>query len=76
MHGLKQLGVCDWVFRGATHTRFEHSLGVAHLAEKVLRGIQEKQSDLNITETDVTCVKVAALCHDLGHGPFSHVFDG
>lgn len=76
MHGLKQLGVCDWVFRGATHTRFEHSLGVAHLAEKVLRGIQDKQPALGITETDVICVKVAALCHDLGHGPFSHVYDG
>jgi HD superfamily phosphohydrolase len=51
-------------------------LGVAHLAEKLVTEIKKNQSYLDITPTDILCVKVAGLCHDLGHGPFSHVFDG
>lgn len=73
LHFLKQLGTCDFVFRGATHTRFEHSVGVAHLAEKFAMQLQAVQPALQITAIDVLCVKVAGLCHDLGHGPFSHV---
>lgn len=76
LHYLKQLGTCDFVFRGATHTRFEHSLGVGHLAERLLRVIKTNQPELHITDMDILCVKVAGICHDLGHGPFSHVFDG
>lgn len=76
MHYLKQLGTADFVFRCATHTRFEHSLGVSYLAEKMCNVLKSNQSILGITDNDVLCVKVAALCHDLGHGPFSHVFDG
>lgn len=73
---LKQLGTCSFVFRGATHTRFEHSIGVAYLSEKFVKHLQDNQPELNITRSDVLCVKIAGLCHDLGHGPFSHVFDG
>ena len=76
LHCLKQLGTCDYVFRGATHTRFEHSIGVAHLAERVVQKLKENQPELSITESDIMSVKIAGLCHDLGHGPFSHVFDG
>jgi HD superfamily phosphohydrolase len=73
---LMQLGTCSYVFYGATHTRFEHSIGVSHFAGKVARNLQASQPHLNITEADILCVKIAGLCHDLGHGPFSHVFDG
>lgn len=73
---LMQLGTCSYVYYGATHTRFEHSIGVSHFAGKVARNLQQAQPHLNITEEDILCVKVAGLCHDLGHGPFSHVFDG
>lgn len=73
---LKQLGVCSYVYRNASHSRFIHSLGVAHLAEKLISEIKKNQPYLDITESDITCVKVVGLCHDLGHGPFSHVFDG
>jgi hypothetical protein len=76
LQALKQLGTCDYVYRGATHTRFEHSIGVAHLAEKVITKIRAAQPHLDVTDVDVTCVKIAGLIHDLGHGPFSHVFDG
>jgi deoxynucleoside triphosphate triphosphohydrolase SAMHD1 len=76
LHKLKQLGTCDFVFRGATHTRLEHSLGVAYLAERLARSLKINQPHLDITDSDILCVKIAGLCHDLGHGPFSHVFDG
>lgn len=46
-----------------------------HLAEKLMKRYQSHQPELDITERDVHLVRVAGLCHDLGHGPFSHVFD-
>ncbi|XP_061082911.1 deoxynucleoside triphosphate triphosphohydrolase SAMHD1-like [Conger conger] len=73
---LKQLGATDFVFPGACHTRFEHSIGVCYLAGKLINALKQRQAELNITENDVLCVKIAGLCHDLGHGPFSHTFDG
>jgi HD superfamily phosphohydrolase len=72
---IKQLGAAYYVFPGASHNRFEHSLGVAHLAERMLKSIRNNQPELNITERQIELVKIAGLCHDLGHGPFSHAFD-
>ncbi|KAK7053755.1 glycoside hydrolase family 3 protein [Favolaschia claudopus] len=73
---IKQLGTSYMVWPGASHNRFEHCLGVAHLARSMVEHLQKQQPELNITERDVNCVQIAGLCHDLGHGPWSHVWDG
>ncbi|XP_072412368.1 deoxynucleoside triphosphate triphosphohydrolase SAMHD1-like [Chiloscyllium punctatum] len=72
---IKQLGGAYFVFPGASHNRFEHSIGVAYLAGQLIKALAERQPDLDISQRDILCVKVAGLCHDLGHGPFSHLFD-
>lgn len=76
MKDIKQLGATYWVYPGASHNRFEHSLGTAYLAGKMIETLRHiHKGEIEITDEEVLCVKIAALCHDLGHGPFSHVFD-
>jgi HD superfamily phosphohydrolase len=73
LRNLKQLGSVHFVYPGACHTRFEHSLGVAFYANKVISSLITQNSLENQIMLEATTL--AGLCHDLGHGPFSHLFD-
>ncbi|XP_056004548.1 deoxynucleoside triphosphate triphosphohydrolase SAMHD1-like isoform X2 [Ostrea edulis] len=75
LRSIKQLGGCYFVYPGACHNRFEHSIGTSYLAGKLGSELRENQPDLGIDNKDILCLEVAGLCHDLGHGAFSHLFD-
>ncbi|RDX44748.1 HD-domain/PDEase-like protein [Lentinus brumalis] len=75
LRNIKQLGTSYYVWPGASHNRFEHCLGVAYLAQTLAMHLKGAQPSLGITQRDVQCVTIAGLCHDLGHGPWSHVWD-
>ncbi|CDO76374.1 hypothetical protein BN946_scf185011.g38 [Trametes cinnabarina] len=75
LRNIKQLGTSYYVWPGASHNRFEHCLGVAYLAQTLAIHLKDSQPSLRITQRDVQCVTIAGLCHDLGHGPWSHVWD-
>jgi HD superfamily phosphohydrolase len=72
LHRLRQLAGAEYVYPGANHTRFEHSVGVMHLASRVAENPNISQY---IGEDETEMVRMAALLHDVGHGPFSHVFE-
>ncbi|MEM3609269.1 MAG: HD domain-containing protein, partial [Candidatus Bathyarchaeia archaeon] len=67
-----QLAGSEYVYPGANHTRFEHSVGVMYLAGKV---VENPNISRRISGEEAEMVKIAALLHDVGHGPFSHVFE-
>jgi hypothetical protein len=69
---LRQLAGSEYVYPGANHTRFEHSVGVMYLAGRV---VANPNISRHITEEEGEMVKIAGLLHDVGHGPFSHVFE-
>ncbi|MFQ6080085.1 MAG: HD domain-containing protein [Candidatus Bathyarchaeia archaeon] len=69
---VKQLAGAEFVYPGANHTRFEHSIGVMYLA-----GLLAENPNLtqHLSEDNAQMIRIAALLHDVGHGPFSHVFE-
>ena len=69
---IRQLAMAFLVYPGAVHTRFDHSIGVMHVAGRICTKLQELNS-ARISCKDVERVRFAALLHDIGHGPFSHV---
>jgi len=69
---IKQLGLALFTYQGAEHSRFTHSLGVLHLMTRVLDRLGEKY---RIDEEARAAARAAALLHDIGHGPFSHVME-
>src|ERR1051325_1236787 len=69
---IKQLGLALYTYQGAEHSRFTHSLGVLHLMTRVLDRLGEKHY---IKPEDRAAARAAALLHDVGHGPFSHVME-
>uniref|UniRef100_A0A1X7SMU7 Uncharacterized protein n=1 Tax=Amphimedon queenslandica TaxID=400682 RepID=A0A1X7SMU7_AMPQE len=71
---IKQLGYIYQNMQKSTYSRLQHSIGMYYLAGEYVKQLQQRQPELNITESDVLCVQIAALCYNLGHGPFSHTF--
>ena len=72
MRRLRQLAGSEYVYPGANHTRFEHSVGVMFLAGKAVENPNISQ---RVSDEECDMARVAALLHDVGHGPFSHVFE-
>jgi HD superfamily phosphohydrolase len=70
---IKQLGLTHFVYPGAMHTRFQHSLGSLHLIQSSIEIIRSKGHE--ITEKEALAAKIAILLHDLGHGPLSHTLE-
>lgn len=75
---IKQLGVSEFVFPGATHTRFSHSLGVFHTARMLVKIVRREIATIGqiFDPPRAEVAVIAALLHDVGHGPFSHTFEG
>jgi HD superfamily phosphohydrolase len=69
---IKQLGLALFTYQGAEHSRFAHSLGALHLMTRVLDRLSEKY---RISDEARAAARAAALLHDIGHGPFSHVME-
>jgi len=70
---IKQLGVSNFVYPGAVHTRLLHSIGAMHLTGEAIQNLRNK--DIAISESERISVMAAILLHDVGHGPFSHVLE-
>ncbi|MCB2197023.1 MAG: HD domain-containing protein [Bacteroidetes bacterium] len=70
---IKQLGLTDYVYPGAVHTRFQHTLGAVHLISLAITVLKSK--GVEITDEEEEAVTLAILLHDIGHGPFSHTLE-
>ena len=70
---IRQLGLTDFVYPGALHTRFHHALGAMHLMSITLDNLRIKGTD--ISEDEYEAALIAILLHDIGHGPFSHALE-
>jgi len=69
---IRQLSGAHLIYPGAQHTRFEHSLGVMHIASMAGHALAEKGI---VSSDDIQNLRLAGLLHDIGHGPFSHLFE-
>ncbi len=70
---IKQLGLTNFVYPGATHTRFQHALGAYHLMGMAIQVLRNKGIEITPVEEEATLA--AILLHDIGHGPFSHALE-
>ena len=79
LRGVRQLGLTSLVFPGAEHSRFAHAIGAGHVMVRLLERIRACEGELPPEQRldDEACddVLAAAVLHDLGHGPFSHLFE-
>ena len=70
---IKQLGLTDYVYPGACHTRFHHALGAMHLMSLAIDTLKSKGHQITYEES--LGAQIAILLHDIGHGPFSHALE-
>ncbi|MES2619132.1 MAG: HD domain-containing protein [Bacteroidota bacterium] len=70
---IKQLGMTDYVYPGATHSRFHHALGALQLMIKAVQTLRSKE--VVITDEESEALYVGILLHDIGHGPYSHTLE-
>ena len=69
---IRQLSAAHLTYPGAEHTRFHHSLGVMHVAGEIAQRLVDVEL---IDQEEYTKIRIAGLLHDIGHGPFSHLFE-
>lgn len=67
LRNIRQLAMANLVYPGALHTRFDHSIGVMHISSKIAKSVGIDDDEI------LQAIRFAALLHDIGHGPFSHV---
>jgi len=73
LRNIRQLGLTSYVFPGAVHTRFQHSLGAMYLTAMAIQTLRSK--DVSVSAEEEEAVLAAILLHDTGHGPFSHALE-
>ncbi len=72
---IRQLGLACLTYPGAEHSRFTHSLGAYHLALRMAESLNQNAGKEIITREERSALGIAGLIHDIGHGPFSHLFE-
>ena len=73
---IKQLGTSYFVFRGAVHSRFEHSLGAVHIAQRIIDVVNRNpHAATRVTKRQARLIRLFALLHDLPHIPFGHTLE-
>lgn len=73
LRNIKQMGMAYLVYPGATHSRFQHSMGACYLMKMAIEELRIK--DIEITDEEALGAQIAILLHDIGHGPYSHALE-
>lgn len=72
LHSISQLGLVNWVFPCALHTRYTHSIGVMHIAGEMAMHINSNLGRPFFDDSDIEIIRIAGMLHDVGHYPMSH----